>query len=302
MGAKDGVIILKQAVIIYNPTAGREMVKRHLSVIIESLGKHGFQAAAYATTGPGSATAGAREAAEQNVDLVVAAGGDGTVYEVINGLAELEYRPTLGLLPFGTTNDLARGLGIGSSVERACQALIGGREILVDIGKFNSRYFVNIAAGGALTELTYEVPYQLKTMIGQLAYYLKGFEKLPHIRPSWVRIEYDKVCFEGEIMMFLLANTNSVGGFERLAPRASIDDGMFDLLIIKKIDLVKFIYLAGEAIRGHHINDEHVIYAQASQVKIHVRQSIPVNLDGEFGGVLPGEFINLRHHLKMLVP
>lgn len=293
---------MRKAVIIYNPTAGREMAKRHLSNITECLGRHGFQTSEYATTGSGSATAGAREAAERKVDLVIAAGGDGTVYEVINGLAELEYRPTLGILPFGTTNDLARGLGIGGGIEGACRVLISGREIPVDIGKFNGRYFVNIAAGGALTELTYEVGYKLKTIIGQLAYYLKGFEKLPHIRPSKVRIEYNGNCFEGEIMFFLLANTNSVGGFEKLAPRASINDGLFDLLIIKKVDLVKMIHLAGEARKGQHINDQHVIYSQASQVKIHVEHPMPINLDGEYGGVLPGEFINLRHHLKMLVP
>ncbi|RYD02222.1 hypothetical protein N752_25765 [Desulforamulus aquiferis] len=172
----------------------------------------------------------------------------------------------------------------------------------MDIGKFNGRYFINIAAGGALTELTYEVPYKLKTIIGQLAYYLKGFEKLPHIKSSRVRIEFNDECFEGEIMLFLLANTNSVGGFERLAPRAAIDDGLFDLLIIKKTDLVRFIHLAGEAIRGYHINDQYVIYAQAREVKVSVENNMPVNLDGEYGGLLPGIFTNLHHHLYMMVP
>ncbi|RYD02221.1 hypothetical protein N752_25760 [Desulforamulus aquiferis] len=90
---------MKRAMIIYNPTAGREMAKRHLPGIIENLTYNGFLTIGYPTTGQGSATMGAREAAEQGVDLVVAAGGDGTVYEVINGLAELEYRPTLGCCP-----------------------------------------------------------------------------------------------------------------------------------------------------------------------------------------------------------
>ncbi|MFX9664949.1 hypothetical protein ABTO78_20035, partial [Acinetobacter baumannii] len=94
----------------------------------------------------------------------------------------------------------------------------------IDIGKINDRYFINIAGGGALTDLTYEVPSKLKTVIGQLAYYIKGIEKLPFIRPSHVRIETDTRIIDEEIMLFLIANSNSVGGMEKLAPHASLSD------------------------------------------------------------------------------
>lgn len=296
------MIYLERATIIYNPTSGREQVQRHLPYIIQYLGDRGIKASGYPTTGPGSATTGAREAAAQGVGMVIAAGGDGTVYEVINGLAEAEYRPRVGVLPFGTTNDLARALGITGSIERACSILTHARQVPADVGKFNSRYFINIAAGGALTELTYEVPYRLKTIIGQLAYYLKGVEKLPFVRPVYAKIQYDKHIFEGDIMLFLVANTNSVGGFEKLAPNASISDGLFDLLIIKKAPIVKLAHLAGEILRGSHIKDNHVIYAQAANIKVVSNSGLPVNLDGEYGGNLPGEFINLPGHLSIMVP
>lgn len=293
---------MKRARLIYNPSAGREQVKKQLPYILDRLERAGYEASAHATTGKECATRAAKLAAQRNFDLVIAAGGDGTINEVINGLAEFPYRPKLGIIPAGTTNDFARATEVPRTIEAACDVICDGYEMPIDIGKVNDQYFMNIAGGGTLTELTYEVPSKLKTMIGQLAYYAKGIEKLPTIHPVKVRIEYDGKLFEGEIMLFLVSNTNSVGGFEKLAPRAQLHDGMFDLLILKKISLPDFVRVASGAVRGEHINDPAVIYVQANRIKVYVEEVVHLNLDGEYGGMLPGEFVNLRHHLQMLVP
>ncbi|WP_078551386.1 diacylglycerol kinase [Bacillus alkalicellulosilyticus] len=293
---------MKRARIIYNPTSGREQMRKQLPYILERLEKVGYEASAHATTGEGCATKAARAACERGYDLVIAAGGDGTIFEVVNGLAEQEYRPMLGLLPAGTTNDFARALNIPREIEEACDILCAGHTVPVDIGKAGQQYFVNIAAGGTLTELTYEVPSKHKTLMGQLAYYVKGFEKLPTIAPTQVRIEYDGKLFEGEIMMFLICNTNSVGGFERLAPNASLSDGMFDLLLVKKTSFPEFIMIGSRALRGEHINHEKVMYIQANRIKVQVEGDMQLNLDGEYGGLLPVEFVNLYHHFQMLAP
>src|SRR5690606_2110171 len=134
-----------------------------------------------------------------------------------------------------------------------------GETIPIDIGRMNDKYFVNIGGGGRITELTYEVPSKLKTMLGQLAYYLKGIEMLPSFKATDVRIEYDGKLFEGEAMLFLVGLTNSVGGFEKLAPNASINDGLFSLLILKKTNLADFVRVATLALRGEHIHDPNVI-------------------------------------------
>lgn len=99
-------------------------------------------------------------------------------------------------------------------------------------------------------------------MLGQLAYYLKGMEMLPSIRPTEVEIEYDGKLFHGEIMLFLVSLTNSVGGFEKLAPDSVLDDGMFDLIILKKVNLAEAIRVVSLALRGEHIHDNNVIYAK----------------------------------------
>lgn len=277
------------------------MIKRHLPEILEKLEIAGYEASCHATTGAGDATKAAKMAVERQYDVVIAAGGDGTIHEVVNGLAEQEYRPKLGIIPAGTTNDFARALQIPRDVSSAVDIITKGELIPVDIGRINEKYFINIAGGGRMTELTYEVPSKLKTMLGQLAYYLKGMEMLPSIKASDLKIEYDGKLFEGEAMMFLVGLTNSIGGFERLAPDASINDGLFSLLILKKVNLAEFIRIATLAIRGEHVNDSNVIYTQANRIKVYSSEKVQLNLDGEFGGLLPAEFENLYRHLEVFV-
>ncbi|BBN99854.1 diacylglycerol kinase [Sporolactobacillus terrae] len=293
---------MKRARIIYNPTSGRELAKKNIAYILDRLEDVGYEASAYATKYEGDATAGARKAVDRKFDLVVAAGGDGTINEVINGIAEQERRPKLGILPLGTTNDFARAIGIPRDIVKACDVLCEGHEMPIDIGKVNDRYFVNIAGGGKLTELTYDVPSKLKTMLGQMAYFIKGIEMLPSIRPTKVRIDYDDRSFEGDIMLFLVSNSNSVGGFEKLAPEAKMNDGLFDLIILKASNLAEFIRLASMATRGEHMKDPKVIYAQASRIKVESEEKMQLNIDGEYGGDLPGEIVNLYHHLHLMVP
>ncbi|MCM3789792.1 diacylglycerol kinase [Domibacillus indicus] len=292
----------KRARIIYNPTSGRELFRKHLPEALEKLEKAGYETSAHATTGEGDATEAARIATERKFDVVIAAGGDGTLNEVVNGLAGQEHRPKFGVIPMGTTNDFARALHIPRDIQGAIDVITAGETIPVDVGRMNERYFINIAGGGRLTELTYEVPSKLKTMLGQLAYYLKGIEMLPSIKPTDIRIEYDGEVFEGESLLFLIGLTNSVGGFEKLAPDSSVNDGLFTLIILKKTNLAEFIRIASLALRGDHLNDPHVIYTKASRIRVQSSEPLLINLDGELGGEIPADFENLYRHLDVFAP
>ena len=293
---------MKRARIIYNPTSGRELFKKHIANVLQKLEVAGYEASCHATTAAGDAINAAKIAVERKYDIVIAAGGDGTINEVVNGLAEQEYRPKLGVIPVGTTNDFARALHIPRDIEAAVDIIVKGDTIPVDIGKMNDSYFINIAGGGRLTELTYEVPSKLKTMLGQLAYYMKGIEMLPSIRATEISIEYDGKLFEGEAMLFLIGLTNSVGGFEKLAPDSSVNDGLFSLIILKKTNLAEFIRVVTAAITGNHINDPNVIYTSANRIKVNSTEKMQLNIDGEFGGLVPAEFENLYRHLDVFVP
>ncbi|WP_106494662.1 diacylglycerol kinase [Lentibacillus sp. Marseille-P4043] len=293
---------MKRARIIYNPTSGREAFKKELANVLERFEIAGYETSAHATTCEGDATEAAKIAVERRYDVVVAAGGDGTINEVVNGLAEQDFRPKLGIIPVGTTNDFARALSIPRNIMKAVDIILDDHSMPLDIGKVNEHYFINIAGGGKLTELTYEVPSKLKTMLGQLAYYMKGIEMLPSLKPTSVRIEYDGEVLEDDIMLFLISNTNSIGGFEKLAPTAKLDDGYFDVIILKKTNLAEFIHIATLALRGVHLDHKNVIYTKAKHIKVETAEKMQLNIDGEFGGLLPGEFANLKQHVELFVP
>lgn len=291
----------KRARLIYNPTSGREEMKRRLSDVLQRLERGGLETSCHATTGEGDASLAAAEAIDRGFDLIIAAGGDGTLNEVINGMAEKEHRPPLGLLPVGTTNDFARALRIPRNLEQACDIIVRGYTQPIDVGKLNEKYFINIAGGGSLTELTYEVPSKLKTMLGQLAYYMKGLEKLPWLRPIELTVKSDGNVMNGEFMIFLIANSNSVAGFEKLAPSASINDGLLDVILLKKANLADFIRIVTLATRGEHLNDSHIIHFQSKHIEITSPDYTQLNLDGEFGGTLPCTVSVLNNHLNLIV-
>src|SRR5690625_1365921 len=155
---------LKKARIIYNPTSGREAFKKELPTVLERFEQAGYETSAHATTPEeGDTIKAAKYAVDRGYDVIVAAGGDGTINEVINGIAGEEKRPKLGIIPTGTTNDFARALFIPRNIEKAVDIILADQSMFLDIGKVNEHYFMNIAGGGRLTELTYEVPTGLKT-------------------------------------------------------------------------------------------------------------------------------------------
>ncbi len=275
-------------------------MRRRLADILERLDRGGIEATCHATTGEGDATEAAADAVNRGYDLIIAAGGDGTLNEVVNGMAEKPNLPPLGVLPLGTTNDFARAMGIPKYWEESCDLIIQQQSRLIDLGKANDRYFINIAGGGTLTELTYEVPSRLKTMMGQLAYYLKGIEKMASLSPTELVIRANgQELIHDEFMLFLIANTNSVGGFEKLAPDARIDDGLFDVIALKKCNLAELIRLVTLALRGEHLQDKKVVYFRTNEMEVTSPGHVQLNLDGELGGTLPGHFRILPQHLRI---
>ncbi|MFK5705544.1 diacylglycerol kinase [Ligilactobacillus sp. LYQ112] len=293
----------KRCRIIYNPTSGREAMRNDLVDILTIMERAGYETSAYATTPePDSAKNEAVRAAKNGFALIIAAGGDGTINEVVNGLAPLKKRPKLGIIPAGTTNDYARALHIPlESPVEAARVIARGQTIKIDIGQAGDRYFANIAAGGLLTELTYSVPSELKSMFGYMAYLVKGAELLPKIKPVDMHLEYDGGTYDGKASMFFLALTNSVGGFEQIAPDASLDDGKFTLIVVKTGNLLDLMKLAVKVFAGgNHIDDPSILYVKTAKlVAKTASERMMINIDGEYGGDAPMTFRNLKQHLEI---
>lgn len=302
----------KRARLIYNPTSGQEIMKKNVADVLEILEGFGYETSAFQTTAAkDSAKNEAKRAAEAGFDLVIAAGGDGTINEVVNGIAPLENRPKMAIIPTGTTNDYARALKVprGNPIEAA--KLIGKNQtILMDIGLaknekngfYQEHYFINIAAAGTLTELTYSVPSQLKTMFGYLAYVVKGAELLPQVQFTPVRVTHDGGVFEGSVSMIFVALTNSIGGFEQIVPDAKLDDGNFTLIMVKTGNLFEILQLIGQVLDGgKHIESDLIEYIKTRSLSIENLSSdsrLLLNLDGEFGGDAPVELYNLQNHIE----
>lgn len=304
---------IKRARLIYNPTSGQKRMKNSVADVLDKLESYGYEASAFQTTAEeNSAQEEASRATEAGFDLIVAAGGDGTINEVVNGISPHNKRPKLAIIPTGTTNDFARALKIPRNNPLGAIAIVGKQESLkIDVGRATtendkSTYFINIGAGGAITELTYSVPSQLKTMFGYLAYLTKGAELLPRVKCEPVRIHHDSGTFEGKISMFFVALTNSVGGFEKIAPDAKLNDGKFTLILVKTDDFFSLLALISMVASGSgkHIDDVNIEYIKSTSIEIEsfgAGNPMLINLDGEYGGKVPVKFDNLKSHIRMFV-
>ncbi|MEW4353659.1 diacylglycerol kinase family lipid kinase [Streptococcus pneumoniae] len=298
----------KRARLIYNPTSGQEIIKKNIAEVLDVLEDVGYETSAYQTTPePLSAQKEAERAARAGFDLIIAAGGDGTINEVVNGVASLENRPKLAFIPTGTTNDYARALKIPMGDPVAAARIIEKNQtIKMDIGRaYGEKYFINIAAAGTLTELTYSVPSEVKSRLGYLAYVAKGAEMLPKTKSRPVRIEHDHGVFEGNVSLIFAGLTNSIAGFEQLAPDAKLDDGNFTLILVKTAKVFDMLSLMIQAMNGgQHVTDSNVEYLKTSKLTLEVLDPdnpFMLNLDGEYGGDTPVTLEVLNNHLEFFV-
>lgn len=298
-----------KARIIYNPTSGRETIKREMLDILQVYEQAGYETSAFATTPePMSAAKEAARAAKVGFDLIVAAGGDGTINEVVNGLAPLTKRPMMAVIPAGTTNDYARALKLPRDEPlEAAKVIFQHETIKMDIGQVSNhdetKYFMNIAALGTISEVTYTVPSLMKSLYGYVAYLVKGAELITRIKPVNAKVTYDDGEYSGKISMIFLALTNSVGGFESIVPDAKLDDGKFTLLIIKESNLAQILQMIAQMLNGgKHIDNSQMIYKKTSKVEITPLDDdqLKVNLDGEYGGDAPMVFNDLQQHIEFV--
>ncbi|SHF12231.1 diacylglycerol kinase (ATP) [Seinonella peptonophila] len=297
----------QRARLIYNPTAGREQVEKLLGKLLMCLEDAGYETSCKATVGHWDAAKEAELSAQLKFDLVVAAGGDGTIHEVINGLLTHPSPPKLGIIPAGTTNDFAHALQLPRDLLQACEVIAQGKSKKVDLGKWESRYFCNVAAAGTLTEISYEAPIKLKTMVGPLAYYAKALEKVGKLNQAFpVTLKTPEKTWEEELLLLVIANSVIIAGFDKLIPDASLTDGLFDVVLIRKgngsLPASDLLQIAALAYRGEHLGDDRVSYFQTSSIEISTPHTIKLNLDGEWGGDLQGQFLVMPKQIEIYCP
>ncbi len=274
-------------IIILNPWAGRGAGRRDKARIEAALAEHGLTYDLALTDRPGDATEIARRAADTH-DVIVAAGGDGTVQEVVNGLMQAAggaRPPTLGIVPIGSGDDFTYALGFKRhAVEEAVKRLAENRQRAVDVGRVNGRYFVNEVAVGFAALATIESQ-KVKLALGQFVY-LVGLSRAMIKYPSpRMHLRWEGGEVQDNLLMASIANGRRTGGQFLIAPTSNIADGLFDLVFAGALSRLRIGRLLPKVARGTHLSDAAVMLRRTPWVTIEAPSGIPVHADGEILGV-----------------
>lgn len=224
-------------------------------------------------------------AVEKGASRILTAGGDGS----LNGMANLildrgaEHDVALALLPLGTANDFARGVGIPSGdLISALRLAVSGGEHEIDVGLVNDRHFVNVASGGIGAEITSTTPVELKRLLGGAAYSIMGLIKATQLQPYSARISLpDGQTEDGEVLVITVGNSKYAGGGFEVAPKASLTDGLLDLAVVTRPVNEGFDQLVEELNDPFNENNRSLHYRQLAEFVIETKQPLPLNLDGE---------------------
>lgn len=294
---------MKRVLFIYNPNAGKGLLKPKLSDILDIIVKSGYEVVVYPTQSYKDAYHKVATFTEE-YDRVICSGGDGTLDEVVTGMMEREHKIPIGYIPTGTTNDFANSLHIPKDLLEAASTAANGTVFPCDVGRFNDDIFVYVAAFGLFTDVSYETKQEVKNVLGHLAYVLEGVTRIFDIPSYNIRVIHDGDVIEDEFIYGMVTNSRSVGGFRNMIGRdVAFDDGEFEVTLIKTpknpIALQEII----TALLISQFDTKYMYSFRTKKITFESEESIPWTLDGEFGGDNDHVYIeNCKQELDIVVP
>jgi|UPI0003B71094 diacylglycerol kinase (ATP) len=289
-----------KTLLLINPHAGNNEFSQHIGRLFSKF-RHALGSIEVVHTNhPGD---GARAITSQaaDVDLIIAAGGDGTVHECINALSQLEQRPVFGILPTGTCNDFSRTLGIPQTIDEAVETLLEGRVEAIDVGKHDDRYFLNFWGIGLITQVSEQIDSEIKKQFGRIAYYLSALHTIQEQRSFHVEVNGDGGHYKGEAVMVLVGNGSYVGGVEAYFPHSQVNDGLLDVLIFKELSLSAVTSLTYSMFTAEKPSAEGLISFKTPHLEVITEPGLKVDCDGEKNTFTPTRLQVLPGHLRMLV-
>ncbi len=296
---------MQKTCVIFNPAArcGRS------SKVLKKLQLEEKGCVLMPTEGPLHATELVRNAIAEQFEVVVAAGGDGTVNEVINGLAntcitpDAKTRlpmPTLGVLPLGTVNVFARELGIPLNPRGAWDVIERGRSKQIDLLRANHFWFVQMAGVGLDAQIARNTDLSLKARIGFLAYIVHAFKELRAPLPR-LRATTDVGVAEGSVV--LVGNGRRYAGWFNMWPKARLDNGRFDVVVWNGSGIFSALHFAQQAFGGLHVTRQDVKYYSCTYLKVEsLENAAPFELEGEVLGQTPVEFFVIPFGIRVIAP
>ena len=285
---------MKPIVVILNPKARSEKAQS----LVEDVTRLADSVVVRMTRSAADARRLAVQAVNEGFETVVAAGGDGTINDIVNGLAGSNV--TLGLLPLGTMNVFASELGIpANNLRKSWEIIRAGHVRRIDLGRANDRYFVQLAGVGLDAQVVQETTWKLKKSIGPLSY-LVNAAQIASRKPPKLVVEWDGRSDSGSFV--LVGNGRFYGGPFTIFKDARIDDGLLDVLIFKNLGYLDIVrYLQG-ILFGTHTQMPDVEYFQTPSVTVRSDEEVPVEVDGEVIGSVPVRFRLSSKKLSVLAP
>ncbi|MCR2029561.1 diacylglycerol/lipid kinase family protein [Alistipes timonensis] len=270
---------MKQAVFLYNTQSGKGKAARSVEAICIVFRAYGYEIEPRLIDFSANPFDG-----NETIDLMVVAGGDGTVNYVVNAMKRKGLDIPLGVIPSGTANDFARALGMSREPLEAARQIASGGVERVDVGCVNGLWFVNIFSFGIFTTTSQRTPDKRKHRIGKLAYIIEGVKEFRSMHAVPLEIEADGERFDLRSLMVLIFNGETAGGFH-LARRSSIKDGLFDCILLEKKNFFRSTlamcrYLAGG-------QPKIVRHLQARTIDIRSTVNEPTDVDGQKGAEFP---------------
>ena len=289
--------------IIVNPIAGAIVDRNALLKQLRRLDPRKLSL----TKRAGEAETLARAACHAGCEYIIAAGGDGTLNEVINGIASphLIRGVRMGIVPLGTANDFARSMKLPARLEDNIDILRAKQTVLVDLVRVTgkrTRYFINVSAGGFSGVVDEKLTPQIKSTWGPLAYLRSAAAALPKLRAYRATVIFDDVeRWEGELYNIVIANGQFVAGGLPIAPHASVRDGLLDILLVPKRPAREMALLTAQMLLGKHLSSDASPFRRAMKISVKSRPRMWFNVDGEPFGDDPAVFQIIPRALEFVI-
>ena len=285
--------------IIANPVAGKGRAIALIQRAGDMLRGREVEFDIALTKAPGDAANLSRLAAEEGWPVIVSLGGDGTICEVINGLVGTD--SALGIISCGTGNDIVRSLGMSTDVEQAIDTLLTGERRKIDVGVERDQVFTNIAGIGFACDVTSQAN-AMRKLKGSLAFFAATYKALSALKPINVRVELDHEIIETKAVSITISNMKYAGGGMIFAPHAVVDDGLFDVCIVREIGRASFALTFPQMYRDSGVKHPAVSRYRSSAVRIFTEQPLGKMFDGNINGKMPLEAKIMRKAVDVLVP
>lgn len=293
---------MKKIRLIYNKSAGQNKSSEIISDIIGKFSENGFEVTAFRASKENSCEDFVRETTDDTYALVVA-GGDGTINKVVNFMIKYDIDVPLGVIPAGTSNDFANHIGLLGNIDMAVDKIIEGNVEEVDVGKVNDDYFVNVLSAGMFSSTSYKTDKRLKEILGQVSYFLTAAKQPFEQKPFKIRIETEDAVLEESVVVFVVFNGSSVGRIDLFTNDSSIQDGMLDMVILRKGKLNETLKILGKFENGEFLSNDNVVYLRDRKFKIDVIEGKcdRPDVDGDEGPEFPLNVECVEKGIKMFL-